>query len=291
VLDNPASKHDLRQKAERILADKPGAVGTVSTEDKDRLLHELSVHQIELEMQNEELRRAQVELEASRSRYLALYDYAPVGYLTFDEKGGVSELNLTAAGLLGTKTNFVINKSFAHFVHPGPQDTFYFHRRKVAETVGKHTCELVLKKKNRGFFTAQLESIGVHVDGVSAIHSILTDITDRKRQEEVLRRQADLLELVYSAILVLDPERRITFWNTRAEELYGWMKAEALGSVAHALLKTQFPAPLDECELVLTREGRWEGELVHTTKDGRQITVLSRQAVQRDEVGNPGDRS
>jgi PAS domain S-box-containing protein len=104
---------------------------------------------------------------------------------------------------------------------------------------------------------------------------------------DALRRQAELLELAYNAILVQDMDRRITFWNTRAEELYGWTKKEALGKVAHTFLKTKFPVPFNEYMEKLTQEGRWEGELIHSTKDGRRITVASRQALQRDAAGNP----
>jgi PAS domain S-box-containing protein len=131
------------------------------------------------------------------------------------------------------------------------------------------------------------------------------DITERKATEKALRaahdelelrvrertadlrRQAELLELAYNAILVRNLDNRITFWNARAEEIYGFTKSEALGNVAHSLLQTRFPVPFDEYMATLTREGRWEGELDHTTKDGRRITVLSRQALQRDEAGNP----
>src|SRR5208283_5503167 len=87
-----------------------------------------------------------------------------------------------------------------------------------------------------------------------------------RERTEALRRQADLLELAYNAIFVRDLESRITFWNHRAEELYGWTRAEALGNVTHAFLKTQFPVPFEEHMAVLTNEGRWEGELSHTTK-------------------------
>jgi PAS domain S-box-containing protein len=131
------------------------------------------------------------------------------------------------------------------------------------------------------------------------------DITERKRMEEALRqsheeleqrviertealrRQADLLELAYNAIIVRDLDSMVTFWNARAEEIYGFTRDEALGQVIHAFLRTQFPVSFEEHMAVLTTEGRWEGDLTHTTKDGRQIVVLSRQALQRDEAGRP----
>ena len=122
----------------------------------------------------------------------------------------------------------------------------------------------------------------------SEVHKSRDELELRVQERtEDIRRQADLLELAHSAIFVRDLDSRITFWNARAQELYGWTKAEALGKVSYTLLKTQFPVPFEEHMKVLTKEGRWEGELLHTTKDGRQITVLSRHALQRDKDGNP----
>jgi len=103
----------------------------------------------------------------------------------------------------------------------------------------------------------------------------------------VIRAQAELLEVAHDAILVRDPESRITYWNHGAEETYGWKREEALGNVTHSFLQTQFPISLSAVDEELARTGFWEGELFHTTKEGRRIVVLSRQVLRRDESGKP----
>ena len=95
------------------------------------MLHELRVHQIELEMQNEELRRTQAELEASRARYFDLYDLAPVGYFTLSEKGLILEANLTAATLLGVARGDLVKQPLPRFILPEDQDIYYLHRKQL----------------------------------------------------------------------------------------------------------------------------------------------------------------
>jgi PAS domain S-box-containing protein len=284
---DPKHIRALRQKAEKALLEAPEKPALMSGTDLQGLVHELSVHQIELEMQNEELRRSQEQLEESRTEYADLYDFAPVGYLTFDAKGLISRANLTACGLLGIERSLLLKKPFAIFIHPESRDLFHFHRQKVVEITTTQACQLVLKRKDGTFFDARLESVAVQFHGNALIRTVLTDITEHKRADQALRRQADLLELAHCAILVRDLESRITFWNARAEALYGWAKAEAIGNVTDTLLKTRFPVPFDEYMAALTKEGRWEGDLVHRTKAGRQITVLSRQALEKDAAGKP----
>ncbi len=114
-----------------------------------------------------------------------------------------------------------------------------------------------------------------------------TDIEDRKRAEEVLREQAQLLDLTHDTVFVRDMNDITTYWNRGAEELYGWGREEAVGKVSHQLMQTIFPAPLEEITATLHRTGRWEGELVHTRRDGTQVTVASRWSLQRDERGQP----
>jgi PAS domain S-box-containing protein len=116
---------------------------------------------------------------------------------------------------------------------------------------------------------------------------ILADITARKRAEEKLRRQAELLDLAHDAIIVRDLDNRIVFWNSGAEETYGWGKAEVAGQEAYKLLRTELPQPQGELEAEFFRQGQWQGELSHTRRDGWRIVVTSRWALQRDKEGKP----
>jgi PAS domain S-box-containing protein len=121
-----------------------------------------------------------------------------------------------------------------------------------------------------------------------------TDIEDRKlaedavrRSEALLREHASLLDLTHDTVIVRDMHDVITFWNRGAEELYGWTREEAVGKVSHQLLHTIFPAPLEKIMGTVTGTRRWEGELVHTKRDGTRVTVASRWSLEQDDSGRP----
>ena len=113
------------------------------------------------------------------------------------------------------------------------------------------------------------------------------EIAERKRGEEVLRERANLLDLTHDTVFVRDNNDVITFWNRGAEKLYGWTKDEAIGQVSHRLMQTIFPVPLEEISAELNSTGRWEAELIHSRRDGTQVEVASRWALQLDEGGKP----
>jgi len=113
------------------------------------------------------------------------------------------------------------------------------------------------------------------------------EIGERLRAEEDLRKQAELLELAHDAVIVRDLNDRITYWNSGAEELYGWRRQEALGESAPDLLHSVYPSSTESPKEEVVRVGRWEGELTQTRRDGGRIVVSSRWALQRDDDGQP----
>src|SRR6185436_11220878 len=186
----------LRQRAEATVREKaarpPESCDDLSPEEARRMLHELRVHQIELEMQNEELRRAQVELDAERARYFDLYDLAPVGYCTCSEQGLILQANLSAATLLGVARSALVKQPISRFIVPEDADAFYLLRKELLETGEPRSRELRMVKRDGSLFWAHLvASVAVDVGGARELRCVLSDTTERKRVEEVLR-QSDL---------------------------------------------------------------------------------------------------
>jgi PAS domain S-box-containing protein len=141
-------------------------------------------------MQNEELRRAQVELEESRGKYVDLYDFSPVGYFTISPEGLIAQVNLTGANLLGLERQNLLQRPFSQFVTPDSQDLYYVHRKHVPAAKAKEAVELKLHKQDGAEFFGQLVSIAARDDqgDFNWIRTSLIDITARKQAEEKLRQ-------------------------------------------------------------------------------------------------------
>ncbi len=180
---------DLRRRAaDRMKGKFPDIndISMLSVDDVQRLVHDLHVHQTELEIQNEELRMAQHALEESRNKYSDLYDFAPVGYFTLDNKGFIRESNLAGASLLNVARESIIGKPFHRFISPDSQNAWWSFQRRIQQSEKIETCEIQMIKHNSGTFFARLESILTNEDG-QANHfcrTVVSDITDLKQAEQ-----------------------------------------------------------------------------------------------------------
>ena len=208
----------LRQRAEGIAREKatriPENIESLSVEAARQMLHELRVHQIELEMQNEELRRAQTELNAARARYFDLYDLAPVGYCTLSEQKLILEANLTAATLLGVARGALVKQPITRFIFKQDQDLYYKHLKQLFESGEPQACELRMVKMDGDPVWVGLEAtVSQDAGGMPVCRAMLSDITERKQAEEELQRTLDSLrkavgvtiQVMVSAVETRDP--------------------------------------------------------------------------------------
>ncbi len=204
--------------------------------DYDRIIEELRVHQIELELQNEELRRTRDELEAVGERYVELYDFAPVGYITLDRHGRIIEANLTTTRMLGIARKRLIGRSLSSLLDRDYQDLFYTRFQNFLTHGQEGSCDLKFKKADGGSlflsFTANLIDGGEPPPGpdrataaTACCRVILVDITKQKRMENALRRAHDewarTFEAISDPLAIIDGEMRIVRANSAYCRLVG----------------------------------------------------------------------
>jgi len=260
---NPPSSQAkaLRRRAEKLVLAAEAKKGTekLSPEETHRLLHELQVHQIELEMQCEELLRTQDKLETSRAQYFDLYYLAPVGYLTLNKKGLILQANLTAANLLGIARGGLIKQPLTRFILPDDQDTYYFHRKQLLKTGARRSIELRLVGDGQPFFWALLQSTPAQS---GEFWITLSDITDRKRAEEALQEAHDELEQRVT-------ERTLELQKTHAQLLHA-EKLFAIGALS-ASFAHEFNNPLQGVMNVLHGVRR----RVNLAKDDAKLVDLA----------------
>ena len=196
--DPDTSEQTLRSRAnDRLRSPDDPDLELMSPEETRRLVHELRVYQVELEIQNEDLRRAQEELEASRARFADLYDFAPAGYLTVSETGLIIEANLTVANQLGVARGTLLKQPLTRFILAAEQDVYYRHREVLFETGRQQTCELRLLRADNPPLWALLEATLAEDEeqGRPVCRVVVSDITERKQAEEMLRTAYNELEV------------------------------------------------------------------------------------------------
>ncbi len=201
----------------------------------EELLHELQVHQVELEIQNEALRLAQSELEESRDRYVDLYEFAPIGYLSLAVDGLIDEINLTGINLLGKDRKDLLKKRLTALVIPEDRDRWNQCFLNVKKPDGAGRVELGLQRGDGTVIQAQLDCERTKVGaGDMAVRIALTDISERKKTEKALResekRYRAVIQSSNDAIITADSMGHIVGWNRCAEIIFGYTEAEVSGT-------------------------------------------------------------
>src|SRR3972149_1867433 len=183
----PVDAAELRRNAEERLKRQKPAGGEQRTElGTARLVHELQVHQIELEMQNEELRQARTEMETLLAQYTNLYDFAPTGYLNLDREGAIRQVNLTGARLLRVERSRLMNRRFGLFVADVFRPAFNAFLEKVFASHTKECCEVALLNEDRRPLFVRIESV-ISDDGQECLVMGMDTTEPRKAEEQALR--------------------------------------------------------------------------------------------------------
>ena len=264
--DTLGSTRSIRADAEEKIARSKKSSSDLKGQTPEKLIHELQVHQIDLETQAEELRLAHLALEESREKYLDLYDFAPVGYLTLTDKELITEVNLTGASLLGVERSKLVKARFKKFVTP--QDHFGWNRyfTSVLKNEKKLDTTLVLIKGDGSTFTARLESIRItgSSDSPTTVRVAISDITDIW-QLETLRESEErfrtILHAMLFGIVIIDAKTHtILDANHQALEMIGGSNDDVIGKVCHHFIcpaepgrcpVTDLGETVDSCESFL----------------------------------------
>ncbi|MCK9606157.1 MAG: EAL domain-containing protein [Methylomonas sp.] len=266
---------ELRKAAEQQLIAKPEAMPTTPSDDK-KLLHELQVHQIELEMLYENLRHAQDELEKSWASYFDLYELAPVGYLTINDSGSILNANLTATTLLGITRKALLKKTLTEFVSASDQDNYYLHRKKLAETGEPQVLQLHLTKADGALFWVRLEmNRAAETENGQLFRVVVSDISEQKANDDYLRQAAAMFESAREGVMVTDAETRILVVNRAFCQLTGYSADEVLGQ-SPQLLKSgrQDEGFYKTMWSDINDTGYWQGEIWNRRKNGEVYPQL-----------------
>ena len=192
----PDDRSDLRRRADEVLK-QYGELDKIPPADLNRIVHELQTHKIELEMQNDELRRVQQDLEISHEKYFDLYNLAPVGYFSLNEKGIILEANLTAATLLGEEMSNLVRQPLSRFIYREDQDLYYLCHKKLVETNAKQACEIRMVRRDGTTFWVRIDIILARgFDNTMGTRMVLIDISERKQAECRQALSAEILGIL-----------------------------------------------------------------------------------------------
>ncbi len=224
----------IRKVAENRIAETKTVPADFFGKTSEEIIHELRVHQIELEIQNEELKKTQLDLEDSRNQYMDLYDFAPIGYITLTKEALIAEVNLTGAVMLGSFRNQLLKARFRKFISPGNLDIWDSFFLTVLKLNKQTTGEFDLIRKDGIGFSVRIDAIRAEKpDGSIQVRIAMGDVTGRKIIEESLKESEKkyrmLIETLNEGIWVIDKNSVTTFVNPKIGEIFGYPREEMIG--------------------------------------------------------------
>jgi PAS domain S-box-containing protein len=230
------------------------------------------------------------ELQAERTTGLlaAIVDSSEDAIISKSLDGVITTWNKGAQRIFGYSAEEAVGQPITLIIPQDRRDeeTHILERLRRGERIEHFETVRIRKNGNPVYISLTISPVKDGHGRIIGASKVARDITERKQGEQALAERAQLLDLSNDAILVRDGDDRITYWNKSASELYGFSGDEAIGRVSHELLQTEFPESLERITEQLHRDGRWSGELLHTRKDGSQIVVVSRWALDLDHGGN-----
>ena len=263
-----------------------------------RKTHQLERLNLELEKRvkerTEQLRESEGQLQERVAELEAIMQVLPVGVaVSQDKEGRVITANVALTNLLGVEPGGKLtaveatygNASFE--VYEGgnrlsPQNHPLLRSAKTGQQLGSLELELRRPDREPVYLLASASPLFDHEGKARGAVGAFIDVSGRKQLEDLLRERADLLELASEAIIVRDKAGIIQYWNSGAEELYGWKREEVLGKSIHSVLHTKSIEEAAEVDIALSQTGTWDGNLVHVTREGHEVTVASRQAAKAE---------
>jgi diguanylate cyclase (GGDEF)-like protein/PAS domain S-box-containing protein len=285
----PPKAHALRQHAEAMLEKQMAASDGAEDHLPDgvlRTLHELRVHQIELEMQNDELRRVQDTLETSRADYTDLYDQAPVGYVTLNDNGLVLQANLTAATLLGLTRQAMQGVPLSQFIHRDDQDTYYL-LRKQRQAQKELSAELRLKRLDGSFsWTKLIATVAQSEARAPLLRVVLFDISERIAAQEQLFLAASVFSQAREGIMITNTHGQIVNVNAAFTHITGYSRDEVLHQNPSMLSSGRQGANFYAAMWHdILNKGHWYGEIWNRRKNGEVYAELQTISTVRDTKG------
>ena len=271
MTQNPKNTDNIQERLRAAAEERLSQISPVEEAhySSQKLLHELQVYQIELEIQNEELRRSQVALEESRDRYLDLYEFAPVGYITLSLDGLIKEVNLTGVSLFGVERKQMVRRRFSSFVVLEDRDRWYRQFLNILKQEKKQSCELRLIRSNQSPFQASLDCLNLSDGPAPVVRVAVTDITDQKRASEDLRIAAIAFES-QEAMIVVDPQGNILRVNRAFSQLTGYSTEEIIGRTPMLLQSGRHDQSFFLRQQIELREKKvWQGEMWNRRKNGK----------------------